>query len=172
MPSGRFLPSFLPYDTTPRAGGFVEGRFLTGIRPQEYFFHCMAGREVREGGGEGEGGRGGEEGGGKGGRGERGERGGREGGEGRGGRQEWRQGRERREEGGEEGEGGGNGGRGVSFEAISLPVWQGLVDTAVKTSRSGYLQRCLIKHLEGITVNYDLSVSTTDYNACTLHTCT
>ena len=46
MPSGRFLPSFLPYDTSPRAGGFVDGRFLTGIRPQEYFFHCMAGREV------------------------------------------------------------------------------------------------------------------------------
>lgn len=46
MSSGRFLPSFLPYDTSPRAGGFVDGRFLTGIRPQEYFFHCMAGREV------------------------------------------------------------------------------------------------------------------------------
>ena len=46
MPSGRFLPSFLPYDTSPRAGGFVDGRFLSGIRPQEYFFHCMAGREV------------------------------------------------------------------------------------------------------------------------------
>lgn len=25
---------------------------------------------------------------------------------------------------------------------------EGLVDTAVKTSRSGYLQRCLVKHLE------------------------
>jgi len=47
MSSGRFLPSFLPYDTSPRAGGFVDGRFLTGIRPQEYFYHCMAGREVR-----------------------------------------------------------------------------------------------------------------------------
>ena len=35
---------------------------------------------------------------------------------------------------------------------------QGLVDTAVKTSRSGYLQRCLIKHLEGVTINYDLTV--------------
>ena len=46
MPSGRFLPSFLPYDSSPRAGGFVDGRFLSGIRPQEYFFHCMAGREV------------------------------------------------------------------------------------------------------------------------------
>ena len=51
MPSGSFLPSFQPYDTSPRAGGFVEGRFLTGIQPQEYFFHCMAGREVcRKGG--------------------------------------------------------------------------------------------------------------------------
>lgn len=50
MLSGRFLPSFLPYDTSPRAGGFVDGRFLTGIRPQEYFFHCMAGREVRRNG--------------------------------------------------------------------------------------------------------------------------
>jgi DNA-directed RNA polymerase I subunit RPA1 len=46
MISGRSLPSFLPYDPSPRAGGFVDGRFLTGIRPQEYFFHCMAGREV------------------------------------------------------------------------------------------------------------------------------
>ncbi len=46
MAGGRFLPSFLPYDPSPRAGGFVDGRFLTGIRPQEYFFHCMAGREV------------------------------------------------------------------------------------------------------------------------------
>ena len=44
--SGRSLPSFRPYDTTPRAGGFVDGRFLSGIKPQEYFFHCMAGREV------------------------------------------------------------------------------------------------------------------------------
>ncbi|KAG9509170.1 DNA-directed RNA polymerase I subunit RPA1, partial [Fragariocoptes setiger] len=77
--SGRTLPSFAPYDTSPRAGGFVSGRFLTGIRPQEFFFHCMAGRE-------------------------------------------------------------------------------GLIDTAVKTSRSGYLQRCLIKHLEGLTVHYDHTV--------------
>ena len=36
--------------------------------------------------------------------------------------------------------------------------FQGLVDTAVKTSRSGYLQRCLVKHLEGIMVNYDTTV--------------
>jgi len=77
--SGRSLPSFKPYDTSPKAGGFVSGRFLTGIQPQEFFFHCMAGRE-------------------------------------------------------------------------------GLIDTAVKTSRSGYLQRCLIKHLEGLTVHYDQTV--------------
>ena len=46
MLNGASLPSYLPYDTSPRAGGFVAGRFLTGLRPQEYFFHCMAGREV------------------------------------------------------------------------------------------------------------------------------
>ena len=35
---------------------------------------------------------------------------------------------------------------------------EGLVDTAVKTSRSGYLQRCIIKHMEGISVAYDATV--------------
>lgn len=79
MISGRSLPSFPPYDISPRAGGFIDGRFMTGIQPQEFFFHCMAGRE-------------------------------------------------------------------------------GLIDTAVKTSRSGYLQRCLIKHLEGLSVAYDHTV--------------
>uniref|UniRef100_H2Z3P8 DNA-directed RNA polymerase subunit n=1 Tax=Ciona savignyi TaxID=51511 RepID=H2Z3P8_CIOSA len=83
MPSGRSAPSFMPYDTTIRAGGFISQRFLTGIRPQEYFYHCMAGRE-------------------------------------------------------------------------------GLVDTAVKTSRSGYLQRCLIKHLEGLLLSYDMTVRDSD----------
>uniref|UniRef100_UPI00358E2EE4 DNA-directed RNA polymerase I subunit RPA1 n=1 Tax=Myxine glutinosa TaxID=7769 RepID=UPI00358E2EE4 len=83
MPSGRTLPCFPPYTATPRSGGFVMGRFLTGLEPPEYFFHCMAGRE-------------------------------------------------------------------------------GLVDTAVKTSRSGYLQRCLIKHLEGLVVRYDLTVRDSD----------
>uniref|UniRef100_T1JBE4 DNA-directed RNA polymerase I subunit RPA1 n=1 Tax=Strigamia maritima TaxID=126957 RepID=T1JBE4_STRMM len=82
-PSGRTLPSFRPYDVTPRAGGFVAGRFATGIELQEFFFHCMAGRE-------------------------------------------------------------------------------GLIDTAVKTSRSGYLQRCLIKHLEALHVNYDSTVRDCD----------
>jgi DNA-directed RNA polymerase I subunit RPA1 len=79
MISGKTLPSFKPYDSRIRAGGFITDRFLTGVRPQEYYFHCMAGRE-------------------------------------------------------------------------------GLVDTAVKTSRSGYLQRCLVKHLEELRVNYDLTV--------------
>jgi DNA-directed RNA polymerase I subunit RPA1 len=79
MVSGKTLPSFRAYDLGPRAGGYITGRFLTGIKPQEYYFHCMAGRE-------------------------------------------------------------------------------GLVDTAVKTARSGYLQRCLIKHLEGLKVNYDNTV--------------
>ena len=83
MISGKSLPSFVPYDTQPRAGGFIDGRFMSGIRPQEFFFHCMAGRE-------------------------------------------------------------------------------GLIDTAVKTSRSGYLQRCLIKLLEGLVVNYDLTVRDSD----------
>ncbi|XP_012272524.1 DNA-directed RNA polymerase I subunit RPA1 [Orussus abietinus] len=83
MISGKSLPSFPAHDPSPRAGGFIDGRFMTGIKPQEFFFHCMAGRE-------------------------------------------------------------------------------GLIDTAVKTSRSGYLQRCLIKHLEGLIVNYDLTVRDSD----------
>jgi len=83
MISGKSLPSFRAYDTRPIAGGFIAHRFMTGIKPQEFFFHCMAGRE-------------------------------------------------------------------------------GLIDTAVKTSRSGYLQRCLIKLLEGLVVNYDQTVRDSD----------
>ncbi|CAG8520133.1 425_t:CDS:10 [Acaulospora morrowiae] len=90
MVSGRTLPSFLPYDPSARAGGFIGGRFLTGIKPQEYFFHCMAGRE-------------------------------------------------------------------------------GLIDTAVKTSRSGYLQRCLIKHLESLRVHYDHTVRDNDGSVIQFH---
>jgi DNA-directed RNA polymerase beta' subunit len=44
---GRSLPSFPSFDPSPRAGGFIEQRFLTGIDPQELFFHTMAGREVK-----------------------------------------------------------------------------------------------------------------------------
>ena len=36
------------------------------------------------------------------------------------------------------------------------------VDTAVKTSRSGYLQRCLIKQLESLIVHYDMTVRDAD----------
>ena len=77
------LPSFAEFDLSSRAGGFVADRFLTGVRPQEFFFHCMAGRE-------------------------------------------------------------------------------GLIDTAVKTARSGYLQRCLVKHMEGLVVQYDHTVRDSD----------
>lgn len=83
MISGKTLPCFKPYETSVRAGGYVVNRFLTGIRPQEYYFHTMAGRE-------------------------------------------------------------------------------GLIDTAVKTSRSGYLQRCIIKGMEGLRVEYDTSVRDSD----------
>ncbi|KFY46066.1 hypothetical protein V494_00630 [Pseudogymnoascus sp. VKM F-4513 (FW-928)] len=83
MVSGKSLPCFKPFETNVRAGGYIANRFLTGIRPQEYYFHAMAGRE-------------------------------------------------------------------------------GLIDTAVKTSRSGYLQRCLIKGMEGLKVEYDTSVRDSD----------
>ncbi|CAJ2510680.1 Uu.00g063050.m01.CDS01 [Anthostomella pinea] len=83
MVSGKTLPCFRPFETHVRAGGYIVNRFLTGIRPQEYYFHHMAGRE-------------------------------------------------------------------------------GLIDTAVKTSRSGYLQRCLIKGMEGLKVAYDTSVRDAD----------
>ncbi len=83
MISGKTLPCFKPYEVDIRAGGYISDRFLTGIRPQEYYFHSMAGRE-------------------------------------------------------------------------------GLIDTAVKTSRSGYLQRCLVKGMEGLQVEYDHSVRDSD----------
>lgn len=83
MVSGKTLPSFKPYETDAMAGGYIKGRFYSGIKPQEYYFHCMAGRE-------------------------------------------------------------------------------GLIDTAVKTSRSGYLQRCLTKQLEGVHIAYDNSVRDAD----------
>lgn len=39
---------------------------------------------------------------------------------------------------------------------------EGLIDTAVKTSRSGYLQRCIVKGMEGLHVEYDTSVRDSD----------
>lgn len=83
MVSGKTLPTFRPYETHVRAGGYIAQRFYSGVKPQEYYFHCMAGRE-------------------------------------------------------------------------------GLIDTAVKTSRSGYLQRCLIKQLEGVKSEYDNTVRDSD----------
>eukprot|EP00400_MALV-I_sp_L67-5_P000045 gene45-703_t len=83
LPSYRGLPCFSPHDLSARANGYIMDRFLTGIRPQEYFFHCMAGRE-------------------------------------------------------------------------------GLIDTAVKTARSGYLQRCLVKHLEPMFIAHDNTVRDSD----------
>ncbi|CAD7700265.1 unnamed protein product [Ostreobium quekettii] len=79
MTSGKTLPCFAAFDPGARSGGFVGDRFLTGLRPQEYYFHCMAGRE-------------------------------------------------------------------------------GLVDTSVKTANSGYLQRCMIKSMESLRVQYEYSV--------------
>lgn len=46
MISGKSLPSFTSFETSPKSGGYIDGRFLTGIQPQDFFFHCMAGREV------------------------------------------------------------------------------------------------------------------------------
>ena len=45
MQNGKTLPCFLPYDPNPRASGYVSDRFISGLRPQDFFFHCMAGRE-------------------------------------------------------------------------------------------------------------------------------
>ena len=39
MATGKTLPSFRRFDPSPRAGGYITDRFLTGIRPQEYFMH-------------------------------------------------------------------------------------------------------------------------------------
>ena len=83
MPNGKTLPCFAAFDPNPRSSGFISDRFISGLRPQDFFFHCMAGRE-------------------------------------------------------------------------------GLVDTAVKTARSGYLQRCLIKQLESLVVSYDSTVRNND----------
>lgn len=50
-----------------------------------------------------------------------------------------------------------------SFPFFNYDVYTArLVDTAVKTSRSGYLQRCLIKNLECLKVCYDHTVRDAD----------
>ena len=75
----RTLPHFTKFNDTPEARGFVESSFISGLRPEELFFHAMGGRV-------------------------------------------------------------------------------GLIDTAVKTSQTGYIQRRIIKALEDIKVEYDMTV--------------
>uniref|UniRef100_A0A6C0EUD6 DNA-directed RNA polymerase n=1 Tax=viral metagenome TaxID=1070528 RepID=A0A6C0EUD6_9ZZZZ len=75
----RTLPHFKQFDDSPVARGFVENSFISGLSPEELFFHAMGGRI-------------------------------------------------------------------------------GLIDTAVKTSQTGYIQRRLIKGLEDIYVSYDRTV--------------
>ena len=41
----RTLPHFHKFDDGPVARGFVENSFLHGLRPEEFFFHAMGGRE-------------------------------------------------------------------------------------------------------------------------------
>lgn len=45
MPNGKTLPSFIPYDPNPRTSGYVSDWFVSGLRPQDFYFHCMAGWE-------------------------------------------------------------------------------------------------------------------------------
>ena len=75
----RTLPHFTKYDDSPSARGFVENSFISGLTPEELFFHAMGGRI-------------------------------------------------------------------------------GIIDTAVKTSQTGYIQRRLIKALEDLMVVYDMTV--------------
>jgi DNA-directed RNA polymerase II subunit RPB1 len=75
----RTLPHFAKFDDGPESRGFVENSFISGIRPAEFFFHAMGGRE-------------------------------------------------------------------------------GLIDTAVKTSDTGYIQRKLVKLMEDIHVEQDYTV--------------
>ena len=75
----RTLPHFTKFDDSPNARGFVENSFISGLTPEELFFHAMGGRV-------------------------------------------------------------------------------GLIDTAVKTSQTGYIQRRLIKGLEDLKVEYDMTV--------------
>eukprot|EP00746_Dinoflagellata_sp_MGD_P159311 gnl/MRDRNA2_/MRDRNA2_86673_c0_seq1.p1 gnl/MRDRNA2_/MRDRNA2_86673_c0~~gnl/MRDRNA2_/MRDRNA2_86673_c0_seq1.p1 ORF type:complete len:1515 (+),score=-18.05 gnl/MRDRNA2_/MRDRNA2_86673_c0_seq1:72-4616(+) len=79
MLNGKSLPCYKPFDLSARSGGFVCDRFFSGLKPQEFFFHSMAGRN-------------------------------------------------------------------------------GLIDTAIKTSRSGYIHRCMVKTLESLKTHYDMTV--------------
>ena len=43
--TNRTLPHFVKGDIGPKARGFVYGSFKRGLKPTEFFFHAMAGRE-------------------------------------------------------------------------------------------------------------------------------
>lgn len=43
--TNRTLPHYNKYDDGPEARGFVENSFISGLTPQEVFFHAMGGRE-------------------------------------------------------------------------------------------------------------------------------
>jgi DNA-directed RNA polymerase beta' subunit len=75
----RTLPCYKKYDDSPSARGFVESSYVNGLKPEELFFHAIAGR-------------------------------------------------------------------------------MGLIDTAVKTATTGYIQRKLIKGMEDLMVNYDMTI--------------
>lgn len=40
----RSLPHFTKYDDSPEARGFIRNSYLTGLSPQEFFFHMISGR--------------------------------------------------------------------------------------------------------------------------------
>lgn len=86
----RTLPHFPRYDDGAESRGFVENSFISGLRPAEFFFHAMAGRE-------------------------------------------------------------------------------GLIDTAVKTSDSGYIQRKLVKTMEDLHVEYDGTVRNVNNSVIQFH---
>ena len=80
----RTLPHFNKFDDSPEARGFVESSYISGLSPEELFFHAMGGRV-------------------------------------------------------------------------------GLIDTAVKTSQTGYIQRRLVKSLEDLKIEYDMTVRNNKY---------
>jgi DNA-directed RNA polymerase II subunit RPB1 len=86
----RTLPHFTKYDDGPEARGFVESSFISGLSPQEVFFHAMGGRE-------------------------------------------------------------------------------GLIDTAVKTAETGYVQRQLVKAMEDAVIQYDGTVRDANMNIIQFH---
>jgi len=43
--TGRTLPLFKKGDLSPRAGGFIYSSFMKGLRPDEFFFGAMTGRD-------------------------------------------------------------------------------------------------------------------------------